>query len=59
MERCDLTSDSEIITVFLGNDVTDEERAVLEEVCLKYNPDIDVEVIEGKQDIYSYIIAVE
>ena len=54
-----LTEDSEIITVFLGNDVTDEERATLEEVCLKYNPDIDVEVIEGKQDIYSYIIAVE
>ena len=54
-----LTEDSEIVTVFLGNDVTDEERATLEEVCLKYNPDIDVEVIEGKQDIYSYIIAVE
>ncbi len=54
-----LSEDSEIITVFLGNDVTDEERAALEDVCLKYNPDIDVEVIEGKQDIYSYIIAVE
>ncbi len=54
-----ITEDSEIVTLFLGADVTDEERDVLEETCLKYNPDIDVEVIEGKQDIYSYIIAVE
>ncbi len=54
-----ITEDSEIITLFLGADVTDEERDILEETCLKYNPDIDVEVIEGKQDIYSYIIAVE
>ena len=54
-----INDESEIITLFLGNDVTDEERETLEEICLKYNPDIDVEVIEGKQDIYSYIIAVE
>ncbi|MBR6071248.1 MAG: DAK2 domain-containing protein [Acholeplasmatales bacterium] len=54
-----LNEDSEIITIFLGKDVTDEERDVLEETCLKYNPDVDVEVIEGQQDIYSYIIAVE
>ena len=54
-----INDDSEIVTLFLGADVTDEEREVLEETCLKYNPDIDVEVIEGKQDIYSYIIAVE
>ena len=54
-----ISEDSEIITMFLGKDVTDEEREKLEEICLKYNPDIDVEVIEGKQDIYSYIIAVE
>ena len=54
-----INEDSEIVTMFLGKDVTDEERETLEETCLKYNPDIDVEVIEGKQDIYSYIIAVE
>ncbi len=54
-----LTDESEIITIFLGNDVTDEERATLEDTCLQYNPDVDVEIIEGKQDIYSYIIAVE
>ena len=54
-----LNEDSEIITIFLGKDVTEEERDTLEEVCLKYNPDVDVEVIDGKQDIYSYIIAVE
>ena len=28
-------------------------------IVFELDPDIDVEVIEGKQDIYSYIIAVE
>jgi hypothetical protein len=30
-----------------------------EAMCLEINSEIDVELIEGKQDIYSYIIAVE
>ncbi|WP_026391229.1 DAK2 domain-containing protein [Haploplasma modicum] len=54
-----LSDESEIITVFYGLDVLDEE---LDEVISHINtkaPDIEVEIIEGKQDIYSFIIAVE
>ncbi len=54
-----LDSDSEIITVMYGNDVEEKE---LEEIMLQletHYPDVEVEVIEGNQNIYSYIIAVE
>ena len=54
-----LTDESEIITFFFGKDAKEEDVANLEEMCLAINPDLDVEIIEGKQDIYSYIIAVE
>ena len=36
-----------------------EEISSLENICASINSDVDVEIIEGKQDIYSYIIAVE
>jgi len=51
--------DSEIVTIMYGATVTEKE---LEEVMLAidtHHPDVEVEVIEGNQDIYSYIIAVE
>ena len=51
--------DSEIVTIMYGETVTPKE---LEELSLKIDthyPDVEVEVIEGNQDIYSYIIAVE
>lgn len=51
--------DSEIITFFLGADITEEEADALEDICTELNPSIDVEVVDGKQEIYSYIIAVE
>ena len=54
-----ITDESEIVTIFLGADITDEERNAVEDVCLSVNSNLDVEIIEGKQDIYSYIIAVE
>ena len=51
--------DSEIVTFFVGADVTDEEKQLVEDVCLNINSNLDVEIIDGNQDIYSYIIAVE
>lgn len=54
-----ITGDSQIVTFFYGNDVNKDEVLTLEELCTSLNPDVDVEIIEGKQDIYSYIIAVE
>ncbi|MBQ3253400.1 MAG: DAK2 domain-containing protein [Acholeplasmatales bacterium] len=54
-----ITEDTEVVTLFCGNDVSREKMDIIEDLCLEYNPNIDVEIIEGKQDIYSYIIAVE
>ncbi len=58
LENC-INEDSQIVTFFYGNDVNKEEINMLEELCTTMNSDVDVEIIEGKQDIYSYIIAVE
>ncbi|MFU8792833.1 MAG: DAK2 domain-containing protein [Acholeplasmataceae bacterium] len=49
----------EIVTVFFGNDATEDELDEVVAHIKKLNPDIEVETIEGKQDIYTYIIAVE
>ena len=54
-----IEEDSEIITFFVGADVTEEEKQLVEDVCLNINSNLDVEIIDGNQDIYSYIIAVE
>ena len=54
-----ITEESAVVALFCGKDVTPEEMKAAETMCLDVNPDIDVELIEGKQDIYSYIIAVE
>jgi dihydroxyacetone kinase-like predicted kinase len=54
-----ITDESAVVTLFCGKDVTEEEMDKAEKMCLEVNPEIDVELIEGKQDIYSYIIAVE
>ncbi len=54
-----LDEESQIVTFFCGKDISDIEIDGLEDLCKTYNPNIEVEIIEGKQDIYSYIIAVE
>ena len=54
-----IKDESEIVTVFVGADVTQEEKDTIEDLCLSFNSDIDVEIVDGKQEIYSYIIAVE
>ncbi|MCF7925768.1 MAG: DAK2 domain-containing protein, partial [Candidatus Izimaplasma sp.] len=54
-----LDDDSEIITIMYGKGI---DEAELEELMLfieTHHSDIEVEVIEGNQEIYSYIIAVE
>lgn len=49
----------EIITIFYGNDADEDEIELVVAHAKKLNPDIEVDLIEGKQDIYTYIIAVE
>ena len=51
--------ESELVTVFVGNEVSEEEASKVSDYILSINDAIDVEIIEGKQDIYSYIVSVE
>jgi len=51
--------DSEIVTVMYGDKVDEKELEQLMLSIDSHYPDVEVEVIEGNQDIYSYIIAVE
>ena len=51
--------DSEIITLYYGEEVTEEEaQAVAERVEEKY-PDCEVELYNGGQPIYYYVVSVE
>ena len=54
-----IDEESQIVTFFCGNDAKEAEIELLEDMCRTYNSSVEVEIIEGKQDIYSYIIAVE
>ncbi len=54
-----INEESHMVTFFYGKDVLEDEVAELENITTSINPNVDVEIIDGKQDIYSYIIAVE
>lgn len=54
-----LTSEAEIITIFYGLDVDQEELDQIVSHIESIDTEVEIELIEGKQDIYSYIIAVE
>lgn len=51
--------DSEIVTLFYGIDVDEEEVNSVTDYINEIDEEIEIEVIEGKQDIYSYIVSVE
>ena len=54
-----ITDEAEIVTIFFGQDVSEKEVEKIAEYIENIAPDVDVDIIDGKQDIYSYIIAVE
>jgi DAK2 domain fusion protein YloV len=49
----------EIITIFYGKDSNQDDLESIVVYAKELNPDIDVDLIEGEQEIYSYIFAVE
>ncbi|MEG0365842.1 MAG: hypothetical protein RR585_03340, partial [Coprobacillus sp.] len=50
--------DSEIITLIYGEDVTSEEVQEIEEY-IEENFDAELECVDGKQPVYSFIVGVE
>jgi len=50
---------AEIITLFVGKDVTDERRADLTEQLTDLYEDCEIIVYDGGQEVYDYFIAIE
>jgi DAK2 domain fusion protein YloV len=51
--------DSELISIYYGADVTEEDAEALAETLEEEFPDCDVEVQNGGQPIYYYVLSVE
>ena len=54
-----VNEDSSVVTIFYGKDVAEDEVNELADYVQSKNEDLEVEVINGGQDIYSYIVSVE
>ncbi|ERJ13432.1 DAK2 domain-containing protein [Haloplasma contractile] len=54
-----IDEDSEIVTIFYGDDINEDEIDIVTEYIESKYEDAEVELLEGNQPVYSYIIAVE
>ncbi|MFJ7696443.1 DAK2 domain-containing protein [Lysinibacillus fusiformis] len=54
-----IDEDAEIVTVIYGEDTTEQDATALVAYIEKNYPDVEVELFEGKQGLYPYIISVE
>ena len=52
-------SEREFITVFYGEGVTEEDAAVMEELCKTAAPNAEVMLLDGGQPVYYYIVSAE
>jgi len=51
--------ESELISLYYGEDITDEEAGSVGDELMELFPDLDVEIHYGGQPIYYYIVSVE
>ena len=51
--------DSELISIYYGEDISKEDAASLLEKVEERFPDIEVELEKGDQPVYYYIVSVE
>ena len=54
-----VNEDSSLISIYYGSDVTEEQAQALSSVLEEKYPDCDVEVQNGGQPLYYYLVAVE
>lgn len=54
-----MDEDSEIITIIYGEDATAEQAEKLQNFIEENYPDAEVEIVEGKQSLYPFILSVE
>ena len=51
--------ESEIISIYYGEDVSEEDAEVLSDVLAEKYPECEIELNQGGQPIYYYLISVE
>ncbi|WP_367300972.1 DAK2 domain-containing protein [Leuconostoc carnosum] len=54
-----LDEDSEIVTIIYGEDAKEKDAKKLEEAILTIDSDLEVEIHDGKQPLYPFLISVE
>ena len=54
-----IDEESELVSIYYGADITEEEAQNLADQIVEQNPLIEVEVNEGGQPVYYYIMSVE
>lgn len=54
-----MNDDISLVTLFYGEDIKEEDAEKVRETLEEKYPDIDIDVIEGDQPIYYYIISLE
>ena len=57
-ENVDDIQDKEVVTIIYGNDVTEQEKKEVIEMLSK-SYDFEIGEIDGQQDVYSFIFAIE
>jgi dihydroxyacetone kinase-like predicted kinase len=58
LERMEL-DDREILTIYIGQDASSDEAEKLAEYVQEQYPDIEVELQQGDQPVYDYIVSAE
>ncbi len=54
-----ITEDTEIVTILIGEEGTQEEASLLEAAILEIDGDLEVEIHQGDQPVYPYLFAAE
>ena len=54
-----IDEDSEMVSIYFGSDSSEEDAEVIAEAIEEKYPDVDVEINDGGQPIYYYVISVE
>ena len=54
-----ITEDDELISIYYGADITEEEASQIKDAIEKEYPSCDIELQFGGQPIYYYIISAE
>lgn len=59
MVKAMLDEDSEVVTIIYGEDGNKEEAEAIETVVSELDEDLEIEIHEGNQPVYPYLISVE